>query len=81
MLSCKDITERVTEYLERDLSPWDRVQFSLHLAMCRFCRRYVSQMRTTVATLRRVVERSPEPTSPLDASLREALHAWRHEQL
>ncbi|MPZ19998.1 MAG: anti-sigma factor [Luteitalea sp.] len=78
MLTCKDVTERLTAYLEQDLSWWERMQFRLHLAMCKFCRRYVSQMRTTLAMLRRL-----EPSAKggsIDATLREAFRAWRKEE-
>jgi anti-sigma factor RsiW len=79
MLTCKDVTERVTAYLERDLSWWERVQFELHLAMCRFCRRYAAQMRATMAALRRLAEPSVGSGS-IDPSLRDTFRAWRNEQ-
>ncbi|MGH9158688.1 MAG: zf-HC2 domain-containing protein [Vicinamibacteraceae bacterium] len=74
MLTCKDVTERLTAYLEHDLSWWERMQFLFHLAMCRFCGRYVSQMRTTLAVLRRLAEPSTGARS-IDPSLRETFRA------
>jgi anti-sigma factor RsiW len=61
MLSCQEITDRVTEYLEGELSLLQRLQFRLHLAMCRTCSRYLEQMRLTIAALR---ELPPESVSP-----------------
>ena len=52
MLSCKDVTNKANDYLERDLSSFGRLKFALHLAMCVHCRNYVSQLRTTIKALR-----------------------------
>lgn len=49
MLTCKQMTELVTDYAEGRMPFWTRVSFNLHLGMCRHCRRYVKQMRLTVA--------------------------------
>lgn len=45
MLTCKDATTLVSRSMDGPL-PW-RQRFSLrmHLAMCRFCRRYERQLR------------------------------------
>jgi len=51
MLSCKELTELLTDYLEGRLPLGDRMRFRLHLAMCRRCRTYREQMRTTIGTL------------------------------
>jgi anti-sigma factor RsiW len=54
VLTCREIAERVTDYIERDL-PWrDRLRYRAHLALCAACRRYVSQMRQASALLRRL---------------------------
>ncbi len=76
MLSCKDVSERCTDYLERELTWRDRVQYWMHLAMCAVCRRYVGQMRTTAALLKRVGDDVPLH-APLDPALREAFRATR----
>lgn len=54
MLSCKELTELVTDYLEENL-PWRaRLRIQVHLWMCRHCGRYVDQMRTVIGLLRRL---------------------------
>ncbi len=61
MLSCKELTELVTNYLEENL-PWrERLRVQVHLWMCRHCGRYVDQMRTVIGLLRRL---PAEPVSP-----------------
>jgi len=52
MLSCRELTEWVTDYLEGQLSFPQRARFQLHVAMCRNCHRYLRQMRLTIRTLR-----------------------------
>jgi anti-sigma factor RsiW len=51
MLSCKDVTRRASAYLDGDLGRWDRLRLLAHLAICKGCRRYLDQLRITVALL------------------------------
>ena len=51
MLTCQQLTELVTEYLEGRMSLWRRAQFQMHLGMCKHCRAYIHQMKTTIRTL------------------------------
>ena len=44
-LTCKEMVEIVTDYLEGALSPEDRSRFEQHLALCDGCTYYVEQMR------------------------------------
>lgn len=69
MLSCQQMTELVTDYLEKRLTLLDRVRFNLHLGLCRHCRSYLEQMRTTIHLLGRVPSQEEGPTVP-DALLR-----------
>jgi anti-sigma factor RsiW len=48
-LTCKELVELVTEYLEGGLSPEDRDRFEQHIVLCDGCARYLEQMRTTIA--------------------------------
>ena len=47
-LSCKEMVELITEYLEDSLSPADRARFEAHLAGCADCTRYLEQFRQTI---------------------------------
>lgn len=47
MLRCRELVEQADAYLADDLTKWQRIQFRLHLAVCRHCRRYVRQLKTT----------------------------------
>lgn len=46
-LSCREIVELVTDYLDGDLDHETTQQVRAHLDLCDGCERYVRQMRTT----------------------------------
>jgi anti-sigma factor RsiW len=50
-LSCRELVELVTDYLEGALSPADRVRFEAHIAACANCTEYVEQMRITLSVM------------------------------
>ena len=53
MLSCSEVTEKTSDFLDGDLGLVARAEVWMHLIVCRHCRRFVRQMRATVAMLRR----------------------------
>lgn len=67
MLTCKELTEIVTEYLEGRLSFGQRVQFHMHVGMCRHCRAYLRQMKITVRTLGKL------PAEPMPEHVKDEL--------
>ena len=48
-LSCKELVELVTDYLEGTMPAEDRRRFETHLEICPFCVTYLEQMRETIA--------------------------------
>lgn len=69
MLTCTDVTEIVTDYLEGRMPFWRRMSFLLHVAMCPPCRRYLRQMRLTIRTLGALPDQ-PMPDDVRDELLR-----------
>lgn len=57
-LTCKELVELVTEYLEGKLSAADESRFSKHLSLCDGCKAYLQQIRVTIATLGKLTEQS-----------------------
>lgn len=57
-LTCKELVELVTDYLEGALPHADRVRFDEHLATCPYCAIYLDQMRQTIRALGRLPEAS-----------------------
>jgi len=47
-LSCQELVELVTDYLEGALDERDRQAFEHHLAGCDGCTEYVEQLRVTI---------------------------------
>ncbi len=66
-LSCKELVELVTDYLEDRLSVPARTRFEMHLSYCAPCRVYLAQMRDTVKLAGRLSEET------LPAGSKEAL--------
>lgn len=66
-LTCRELIELVTDYLEEALDERERTRFEAHLAVCDGCRDYLDQMRRTITLLGR-----PSPQS-LTAADRERL--------
>lgn len=50
-LTCQELVELVTDYLEAYLSPEARQLFERHIAECESCEVYLDQMRRTIALL------------------------------
>ena len=72
-VSCAEVVELVTDYLERSLPPEEAALFEQHLNFCEGCVSYVGQIRTTVATVGRIEseEVPPEVRSQLLAAFRD----------
>ena len=68
-LTCRELVELVTEYLDGALSPSERERFEAHLALCEGCELYVDQIRTTVDLVgeSRALEERPEVAALLEA--------------
>lgn len=47
MLRCKDVSERASALIDKELPLWEVVQMRLHLAICKGCQAFVRQMRIT----------------------------------
>jgi predicted anti-sigma-YlaC factor YlaD len=56
VLSCREVVELVTDYLEGALGADDVAAFEQHLELCDGCRLYVDQMRITIETVGRIDE-------------------------
>ena len=74
-LSCQELVELVTDYVEDALPASERARFDSHIADCEHCTAYVEQMRVTIALTGRL--RAEElPPGSVDALL-DAFRDWR----
>ena len=60
-MSCKELVELVTEYLEGALSPADQRRFELHMSKCEGCKLYIDQIRLTIKAAGQLTEDSINP--------------------
>lgn len=65
MLTCREMTELITDYLERKLPFGKRMLFQMHIGMCRHWRAYLRQMRLTFRSLGKL----PPPAMPADVKV------------
>jgi hypothetical protein len=74
-LSCEEVVELTTDYLERALPAREASLFEQHLNFCDGCERYLEQMRGTIDT----VGRAREADVPVEtrAQLLTAFRDWK----
>ena len=60
-VTCQEVVELVTGYLEGSLSPEEAALFEQHVNFCDGCEWYLDQMRTTIATVGRIEETDVPP--------------------
>jgi anti-sigma factor RsiW len=68
-LTCQELVELVTEYLEGGLTADERARVDDHLDACAGCRAYVAQMEATLRVVRgtAALEQRPEVAGLLAA--------------
>jgi anti-sigma factor RsiW len=77
MLTCRELTELVTDYVEGRLSFLDRLRFQMHLGMCRHCRAYLRQFKQTIQALGKLPPESIPPE--VQQALLERFRDWKRE--
>ena len=60
-LTCQELVEIVSDYLEGALPEGERERFDAHLKICEGCRRYLDQMRTTIRVMGTLTEEDLDP--------------------
>ena len=74
-LSCQELVELVTDYLEGALSEEARLRFEEHIGPCDGCRIYLEQMRQTITALGHLPEEALSPDA--ERELLDAFRGWR----
>lgn len=64
-LTCRDVTDRASEYLDGHLPVLAKVRVGLHLASCPHCRTYVKQINFVSSVLRRLPKLYSVPVNRL----------------
>jgi anti-sigma factor RsiW len=74
-LTCRQLVELVTDYLDGALDPRDRARFEEHVMTCPPCHAHIDQMRKTIDVLGHVPEETLSGSAEHD--LLEAFRGWR----
>jgi anti-sigma factor RsiW len=74
-LTCRELVELVTDYLEEALSERDRARFESHLRGCRSCQAHVTQLRRTLDVMGTL--REEDVPAEAQETLLGAFRRWR----
>jgi anti-sigma factor RsiW len=76
-LTCAEVVELVTRYLEGGLGADERERFEEHLGFCDWCATYLEQMRQTILTMGQLRGEDLDPE--LKDALVDVFRGWRTE--
>ncbi|ARU89277.1 zf-HC2 domain-containing protein [Pseudomonas sp. M30-35] len=77
MLSCKELVENSSDYLDKRLSLSKGLEVRLHLTLCVNCRRFIKQMQISQAVYRKMHQ---EQGDELDGLAQKLAQAHRSNQ-
>ena len=70
-MTCKEVAEFSSDYLDLELPRLQRLSFRLHLLLCRDCRRFVNGVRSLLRYSQLLRVRHPDHYERLSSSLTE----------
>lgn len=77
-LTCAEMVELVTDYLEGALSPVERRRFEAHIAACQGCVHYIEQMQQTIRLTGTLAEQHLSDAAKAD--LLRSLRDWKNSE-
>ena len=60
MYSCKEISNRSSDYLDKELTFSERMKFGVHLLLCGHCRKFISHMKKTTDIVKELPRNNKE---------------------
>lgn len=69
MLSCQQITQKASDYIEGRMNFWQRLQFRMHLRMCIHCNGFIQRLRIAIGYTSRAAHQCAS-----DAEIERVLH-------
>ena len=78
-LSCRELVELVTDYLEGALAPVDLQRFERHIAGCDGCTLYLAQLRETIRITGTITTDDLSPDA--ERELLSAFRGWASRSL
>ena len=77
-LTCKELTELITDYLEQRLPQAEQARLEQHLLVCPGCVTYLEQMRLTIKALG--AKPRVEIPQAIESDLLQAFRRWKHSR-
>ena len=77
-ISCRELVELVTDYLEGSLDRRSRSRFDRHISGCPHCTEYLAQMRETIRLTGTLTEEQLDPRARDE--LLSVFRTWRTAQ-
>lgn len=77
-ITCREVVELVSDYLEDALPAEERARFEMHLVYCRGCDSYLEQMRETLRLMGHLSEDALDGEAR--QSLLKAFRDWKREE-
>lgn len=77
-ITCRELVELVSDYIDGALSPYDQERFEAHLQLCEPCVTYIEQMRRTIEATGHVTQESLPP--PAREAMLETFRTWKRER-
>ena len=74
-MTCQELVELVTDYLDGALSELDRARFEEHIALCPMCQVHLEQLRVTIRELGSLRESDIDPD--VLAEMQERFRSWK----
>jgi anti-sigma factor RsiW len=74
-ITCQELVEIITDYLEGKLPAAERARFDVHLANCDGCRTYLDQMRQTIRLVGSLSEE--DLSNPSRTKLLDVFRGWK----
>ncbi len=67
MITCKDVSDLASDYLEGSTTFVQRFRFRLHLSMCNHCRRYLTQLKLIIGVAQKFSKPSKSSDEEVEA--------------
>lgn len=65
MPSCKEVSEKASDYVDGPMGSFTRMSMGMHLLACKHCRRYLRQFRMAIG----LVESLEQEAAPIDQEI------------
>ncbi len=77
-ITCRELVELVSDYIDDALSPYDQERFEAHLEECEPCVTYIEQVRRTIEATGQVTEESLQP--PAREAMLKTFRTWKRDR-